>query len=168
VIQTATQDLTTVIGLGELQSTRERQAIFVCLGLGSCIAFCAHDPVTKTAGMAHLVLPDSTEGRDSGSPAKFVDLGIPRLLHNMVELGALKSRLVLKIVGGAHMMATAPLNGHANIGDRNSKAAKTALAKLGLTISGEDIGGNRGRTVRLNVESGLLTVSTSGGPSHEL
>ncbi len=31
------------------------------LGLGSCVGIAVRDPVTKIGGLAHIMLPDSTE-----------------------------------------------------------------------------------------------------------
>ncbi len=48
------------------------------------------------------------------------------------------------------------------IGDRNIEAVQAQLKKLGLQAKAEDLGGNNGRTVRLDVESGRVTVVTAG------
>lgn len=164
----ATQEKTIVVGLGELHVTRDADATLVCLGLGSCIALCAYDPVSRVAGMAHLVLPDSREGRDARRSAKFVDIGVPLLLEEMERLGAMRSRLILKIVGGAHMISSPSPNGVLNIGDRNAEAVRALLSSLGLPLQAADTGGNRGRTARLSVATGQLTVSTAGVSSYEL
>ena len=66
-----------VLGLGEWRVTADPAATLVCLGLGSCVALCARDPLNKIGGMVHMVLPDSGEGRVQGNGAKFVDLAVP-------------------------------------------------------------------------------------------
>jgi chemotaxis protein CheD len=118
--------------------------------------------------MAHLVLPDSGEARNSGNGAKFVDKGIPLLLERMEELGAARTRIVFKMAGGAHMLTAPGLDGRFNIGERNVEAAMATLSRLGLRLKANDTGGNRGRTVRFHVGSGRLTVSTAGEAACEL
>lgn len=159
---------TVVVGLGEWAVSTDPNVTLVCLGLGSCVALCAYDPVAKIGGMAHFVLPASAEGRNAGPAAKFVDTGIPVLLREMERLGAARSRLVLKIAGGARMITAPGLNGALNIGDRNVASARATLAALGLRITAEDTGGTGGRTVRLQVGTGMLTVSAAGKPGRPL
>jgi chemotaxis protein CheD len=81
----------------------------------------------------------------------------------MKKKGANPKMLEIKLVGGAHMT---PVGGPGmalmRIGDRNIDAVKTELKKLGLKAIAEDLGGNNGRTVRLDVESGRVTVVTAG------
>ncbi len=161
-------DRVSVIGLGEWKASKDDDAELVCLGLGSCVALCAYDPVARVGGMAHMVLPSSREGRVVGPGAKFVDLGVPLLLQDMEKIGASRSRLVLKIAGGAHMISAAGFNGHLNIGERNAASARDVISQLGLRLRAEDVGGARGRTVRLRVGTGQVVVSTAGDQPYAL
>jgi chemotaxis protein CheD len=150
-----------VVGLGELKYADEPGDELTCLGLGSCVAVSAWDKVNKQGAMAHVVLPECTPGREP--TAKFADIAVPELVENMKKKGANPKMLEIKLVGGAHMT---PVGGPGmalmRIGDRNIDAVKTELKKLGLKAIAEDLGGNNGRTVRLDVESGRVTVVTAG------
>lgn len=158
---------TVVLGLGELYATRDSTKTLVCLGLGSCVALALYDPTLRAGGMAHMVLPASAEGR-GGTGAKFVDEAVPRLVEEMEKLGSFRHRLIVKLVGGAQVLAAAHADGSLNIGCRNAEAAKKALRGLGLRLWASDLGGSHGRTVRLDLSTGRLTVSTAGGGSDEL
>ena len=158
-----------VLGLGQMRATKDENTTLTCLGLGSCVAFCVYDPESKVGGMAHMVLPASGEGRTNGQMTpKFVDWAIPMLVAEMEQLGANRSRLVIKIVGGAQMVSTNGNIGVMQIGDRNVEAARAVLEKLGLPLFAEEVGGTKGRTARLSLDSGALSVSAAGGESHEL
>lgn len=158
-----------VLGLGQHRVAKGEDTVLVCLGLGSCVSIGAYDPVSKVGGMAHMVLPSSSEGRTNGQPnAKFVDWAIPMLIEEMKELGALKSRLIIKIVGGAQMVNAQGNIGVLQIGDRNVEATKAILAELGLPLHGEATGGKHGRTARLYLDSGMFCVSIAGGDTNEL
>lgn len=150
-----------MLSLGEWAVTDDPERELVCLGLGSCVAFCAHDPQTGVAGMAHMVLPDSKNGKAGGAEAKFVDLAIPLVLKEMEALGAERKRLKIHLVGGAQMLHGASFTDTMLIGKRNAEAARGALSELGLRITSEDTGGESGRTVRLAVATGQLEVSTA-------
>jgi chemotaxis protein CheD len=166
--QTSKQGTEIILGLGQLRVAREEKLVLTSLGLGSCVAICAYDPISKVGGMAHMVLPRTSDGRSNEPNPKFVDCAIPMLLEEMEQLGALKSRLIVKIVGGAEMMTTKSPNGTLNIGPQNVEAVETVLAELGLPLRGADIGGTHGRTARLYLDSGKLLVSAVGGARREL
>lgn len=156
---------TVILGLGELHAEADSSTVLSCLGLGSCVALCLHDPVTKAGAMAHMVLPASAEGRGDKIP-RFVDVAVPMLLMEMERLGSPRSRLVAKLVGGAQMMNSA--SAALNIGQRNIEAAEEALRQQGVPLAASDTGGNQGRTVRLLLETGQVTVTTVGGSSYDV
>lgn len=151
------------LGLGEWAVSKAPSEVLTCLGLGSCVAIAIHDASVPVAGMAHMVLPDSTAGRASSvSPAKFVDLAVPLLVGAMVEAGAHLSRMRISLVGGASMLDVPGRPNTMQIGERNIAAARAALKARGLTSREEHVGGTNGRTVRLNVTTGQVDVSTAG------
>ena len=156
--------------MAELCVQKNSSAVISCLGLGSCIGVFCYDPITKIGGVAHLVLPDS-QGSPAKSPSpKYVDIGIPMLLQQMCKEGANKARIIAKIVGGSQMSLSraAATNPLFNIGERNAVMAKTVLANEGIPLIAADVGGHAGRTAKLFLDSGKLTVKSSGGEEKEL
>ena len=164
---TTTEQVTIVVGLGEMQVSKDPSAVLSCLGLGSCIAVSAYDSVAKVAGLVHIVLP-SSDGRNTSLPGKFADSAIPALLDEMGKLGALKSRLLVKIAGGAQISMTANSSPIFKTGERNIESTKENAKKHGLKIAAEEVGGNSGRTLRLYVESGRVTVTHAGSQTIDL
>ena len=73
--------------------------------LGSCIGIAIRDPITKIGGLAHIMLPDSTQIKNNTNLYKFADTGIDELIRLLILKGASKQRLVAKIAGGAQMFA---------------------------------------------------------------
>lgn len=115
-----------------------------------------------------MVLPSSDQSKSNERSPKFVDCAIPMLIEEMVQLGAIRSRLIIKITGGAQMVKAIGAVGVLNIGDRNAEVTKAVLADLGLRLHGADTGGTHGRTARLYLNSGQLLISIAGGTTHEL
>ena len=152
-----------VLGLGEWRVTADPASVLVCLGLGSCVAICLHDPLRNIGGMAHTVLPDSTAGRASRSTAKFVDLALPLLLDEMAAAGASRMYLTADIVGGASMLSGSALTDVGNVGVRNVKAARSILQRAKLALRVDETGGAHGRTVRLKIATGELIISSANG-----
>jgi chemotaxis protein CheD len=127
-------------------------------GLGSCVAVVLYDAATRTAGLAHVLLPNDTYSRDRERPAKFADTAVPLLVDEMRRAGA-NGRLTARIVGGASMFGALLNTSGINMGARNVAAARSALGRAGIVITGEDVGGDFGRTVHVDVGDGVVTVT---------
>jgi len=134
------------------------------IGLGSCIGIALYDPSTKVTGLAHIMLPDSTQIRNNTNVAKFADTGIQKLYDDMLKAGANKSKLVAKIAGGAKMfeLASDKTGSGINVGERNALASKAKLKELGIRLIAEDTGLNYGRTVELYSETGDFLIKSVG------
>lgn len=135
-------------------------SILISYGLGSCIGISMYDPQTKIGGLLHIMLPDSTQSRANENRAKFADTGIPDMLEELVRMGAVKSRIVAKIAGGSQMFAFANASDIMRVGLRNATAAKEILKKYSIPIVAEDTGGNYGRTVQIDLSTGVYKVKT--------
>ncbi len=157
-----------VVGLGEMQVRKGTSAVLSCIGLGSCIALCAYDPVAKVGGVAHMVLPTGGTGDKKQVSPKYVDTGVSLLFQEMSKQGAVKSRLVIKTAGGAQMLSIPGANGRLNVGERNIAELELALAKEGVSAAATDVGGTRGRSVKLFLDTGRVMVRTVEGVTSEL
>lgn len=164
VSQTRVSDAPRAVTIGEMLVSSNPSDVMVAYGLGSCVAVCLYDPVTRVGGMIHSLLPHSPNGSSShdGPPAKFVNRGVPALLGALKEMGALRSRLVAHLCGGAQVLAAPSRNSVLNVGDRNIAAAEQQLADLGIRIRAQATGGSTGRTVRFYLEDGRVTVRSLG------
>ena len=78
-------------------------------------------------------------------------------------------RCRVRIVGGSKMAGTGSLGTVFKIGKNNIDATLAALAARGITnIDGSDVGGSHGRTVRLRLDTGKMTVTASGHESLDI
>lgn len=158
---------TIAVGLGEVHVSNDPDTSLACFGLGSCISLCAYDPISRVAGMAHIVLPESNHHGQIQTSTKFADIAVPHLLKEMRTQGASKSRLVVKLAGGASMLQVAGF-GNLDMGAKNLKMTEKALASEGIRPSATDAGGHEGRSVWLSVDSGRVTVRSAGKEIKEL
>lgn len=149
------------VGMADLNSCKVPE-VLTTLGLGSCVGIALYDPTTKVSGLAHVMLPDSTQIRNNSNIAKFADTAIDKLISDMVAKGANKNRLVAKIAGGAQMFSFDSANEMMRIGERNAKATKAKLKELGIRLLAEDTGKNYGRTIEFYSETGDLLIKTIG------
>lgn len=149
------------VGMADL-AVIKNSGTLTTLGLGSCVGVAIYDPVSKVAGLLHLMLPSSKTIRNNSNPAKFADTGMELLLKEVTRQGAKKHRLVCKLAGGAQMFSFGKKNDIMKIGERNVIATKEILQDLNIPIISEDTGGNFGRTIELYAETGNLLVKTIG------
>lgn len=149
------------VGLGERVVSRDPQDILVAYGLGSCLGIGMIDPVSHVCGLLHAVLPIKNNGTDPLNP-KFVDSGINGLIEEMVKAGAMRSRLTIRMAGGANMLTAPGLSKTFDIGARNIESAHNTFTTLKMILKSEDVGGTRGRTVRMYVGQSRMTVRVIG------
>ncbi len=155
------------VGIGEVKGAARSQDILVAYGLGSCVAVCAYDLAARVGGLAHIMLPESQAVDRNNTPGKFADTAIPFLVERMMVWGAKKGRLKISLAGGAQMINLSGSGNRFRIGERNVLAVATVLDSLGLRLTGSDTGGQRGRTVRLSLATGGVTVHTAGQEPRE-
>lgn len=148
------------IGMADLGATVQPNHLRTT-GLGSCVGVVLYDETKKVAGMAHVMLPDSSlaKGNDVNI-AKYADTAIPKLIKDMEQLGASTRNMVAKIAGGAQMFSFLSGNDTMRIGPRNVEACKAALEQARIRIVAEDTGGNCGRTIEMDSVSGILQIRT--------
>lgn len=149
------------VGMADLNVCKSPDAL-TTLGLGSCIGIILYDQRTKVSGLAHIMLPDSTQIKKNENKAKFADTAIYELIKEMEKIGAHKSRLVSKIAGGAQMFSFSGNNDMMRIGERNAEATRKLLKELGIPLLAEECGKNYGRTIEFYSETGELHIKTIG------
>ena len=150
-----------VVGMADLNVCRAPD-VLTTLGLGSCVGIALYDPGSKIAGLAHVMLPDSTQIQNNENVAKFADTAILKLMRDMMKMGARAHMLRAKIAGGAQMFAFNSTNETMRIGDRNVEAAVKVLKQMNVPLLAQDTGLNYGRTVELYAEDGAFLIKTIG------
>jgi len=155
------------VGLAEIKISRNIDDVIVAFGLGSCLGIGVYDPVLKLGGMLHAVLPKNTDANDKFSP-KYVDSGIIGLLELLTKEGLNKSRMIVKMAGGANMLNIGGTSTPFDIGSRNIETAHAAFKNLGIKLASEEVGGQTGRTLRMYISDGKMTLRMMGGKEREL
>jgi chemotaxis protein CheD len=152
---TATEVL---VRMGELAASASAGDVLVCVGLGSCIGLALVCRDGRGCGLAHIVLPDS-EGREGHRPAKFAERAVPALIGALGRYGARPGSLEAILVGGAQMFS---MGAGMEIGARNEAAVRAELRRAGIPVTATATAGSVGRTVRVHVATGNVTVREAG------
>ncbi|MDR7869627.1 MAG: chemotaxis protein CheD [Tissierellaceae bacterium] len=131
----------------------------ITLGLGSCVGIAIYNKKTKIGGLSHIMLPDSTFFSKEMKPEKFADLAIPAMI-NEISKDTIGKDLVAKIAGGANMFNFSDNGLNSNIGGKNVLAVEKILKELGIPILARDTGGNKGRTMIVDLETFVVSIKT--------
>lgn len=119
--------------------------------LGSCVAVCLFDTKLHIGGINHFMLP-LWNGEGLASP-KYGNVATEKLISKMVQMGSNPNNLVAKVFGGANQM-----NSTMDIGDRNIDIAKEILQKHNIPIVAENTGGNIGRKMKYQTNTGKVMM----------
>ncbi|MFA6988909.1 MAG: hypothetical protein WC197_02465 [Candidatus Gastranaerophilaceae bacterium] len=149
------------VGLGEIKIAKKTACSIVAPGLGSCIGLLMYDKANDIAGMAHVVLPE-TKDLKFPNPGKYANTGVEALLNQLIEQGSNRNNLKIYIAGGAQMFSFEKGSNILNVGTRNILAVKTELTRLNLRLVNTHTGGNKGRTFKIDLPEGKITVKCIG------
>jgi chemotaxis protein CheD len=154
--------LNIVINVSDARVSANPEDTLVTFSLGSCIAVSAYDPVARCGGILHYQLPTSAldAARAQENPCKIADTGMKHLLTELQNTGAHKTRLKVKLAGGAEMFDS---KGVFSIGRRNHTAIRKILWQHGLLLAAEQVGGNEPRTLYLHLADGATVIKSRGG-----
>lgn len=149
------------VGIADMKLA-QGSGILITYALGSCIGLCFHDPRLRLGALLHVMLPLNMEtGRKN--PLKYADTGIRETLRQMEAKGASRSRITVKIAGGAKMFDVKGGN-LGNIGQRNIESVHTVLKQEGIRLLAEDVGGSVARTLLFDPVSGQGCIRSYGRP----
>ena len=149
------------VGIADMKMA-QGSGILITYALGSCIGLCFHDPRLHLGALLHVMLPLNMEaGRKN--PLKYADTGIRETLRQMEAKGANRSRMTVKIAGGAKMFEISDKSSNlGNIGQRNIESVHTILRQEGIKLIAEDVGGKVARTLLFDVVSGQGCIRSYG------
>lgn len=148
------------VGIADMKMA-QGNGILITYALGSCIGLCFHDPKLRLGALLHIMLPLNMEaGR--AHPLKYADTGIKETLKQLESRGAMRSRLTVKIAGGAKMFEIAGGGGLGNIGQRNIESVHTILKRENVRLLAENVGGTVARTLFFDVATGQGCIRSYG------
>ena len=147
------------VGLADYKVGKAPDSL-ITYGLGSCIGIAIYDSISKIGGLAHIMLPDSSQAKASENPNKFADKCLPIMVDEMIRKGASRSNLKAKIAGGAQMFNLNKATDLMRIGTRNEESVRATLKTLNIPIMSADTGENFGRTVELILDTGVYKIKT--------
>ena len=149
-----------VVEVGDMK-VGGREDLLLTLALGSCLGLMVYDPAVQVGGILHAMLPLSTINPEKAqsNPFMFVDTGVPALFKALYDLGAQKTRMIVKAAGCGNPLGK---NEMFKIGERNYTVLKKLLWKNNILLESEDVGGSASRTVYLELSTGQTIINSKG------
>lgn len=132
--------------------------------VGSCVAIMIRTARPPLAAIAHCLLPESTASFDKiprREALRYVDSTVDLMLRSLRKHGAALSDMEVKVFGGSDTGC-----GY-RVGLRNVQAAKESLARHGLAAIAGSVGGEHGRAIQFDTETGDVLVKTLHGRPRE-
>lgn len=121
--------------------------------LGSCVSVCLWDRETRVGGMNHFLLPETV------NDSKSLNGGISST-RKLIQLMSLRvpniKKLEARIFGGANRFFKE--KSFLNVGAQNVEAAKIVLEESGINAVQFDVGGEPGRKIHFNTETGKIRI----------
>ncbi|EMR03986.1 chemotaxis protein CheD [Cesiribacter andamanensis] len=121
--------------------------------LGTCVAVCLFDPISKIGGINHFMLA-SWDGNGLPS-ARFGDRAMQQLLERMQQLGADRRSLQARVYGG---LCRKSGGDHFNIGAKNIGMARSLLSQLQIPVLTLDVGGRSPRKLAFQTHTGTVKI----------
>lgn len=121
--------------------------------LGSCVSVCLWDRKRQLGGMNHFLLPETVNQVNS---LKGGIESTRRLIDAMIAQTFVPKNFEAQIFGGANRFFKD--ENFLNVGRQNVEAAKIVLAEARIPIVHQDTGGESGRKIYFNTETGQVRV----------
>lgn len=150
-----------LVGMGQIETGHPPVRMKAILG--SCIGLALYHPSTRAGAMAHIVLPECA-GRDA-APGKFADTAVAHMVSLLQSHGTSPHGLIAKYAGGANMFGG---RGPLQIGQANAEAVAKAVQQAGIRVAAQDVGGQQGRRVEFDFNTGVMTVQCAGQAARTL
>ena len=147
---------TVTLVIGDVHATADPCILYTVLG--SCVAACLHDPVTRASAMCHFLLP-STEHDDAASSAYGV-YALERLINACMAAGGDKGRMRVKVFGGGYLLALG--DAVQRIGDMNSTFVREFFEREHIPIVAQSLGRPEAIRVWFDTRNGEVKVAPIG------
>jgi chemotaxis protein CheD len=122
--------------------------------LGSCISVTMFHPERHIGAMCHALLPHE---KAKGEAFRYVDTSIQNMLERFAEYGINRSRIEVKLFGGAEMLiAGRNSNRSVTVGRKNIEVALQVIEAEQLRLVASDFGGTQGRKIHFHTYTGEI------------
>jgi len=122
--------------------------------LGSCVAITMWHPGLLIGGMCHYMLPSRRRAAKEPLDGKYADEALEMMFSEIQSSGTNSKEYQIKLFGGGNMFPTSNKQPEQHVGLKNVEAGRELLARHGLKVHAEHLGGNGHRNLIFDIWSG--------------
>ena len=152
------------VQIGQVKAGRGK-VILQSKAIGSCVAIVAYDATKHIGALAHIMLPGRAPTKKKREErTKYAANAIDAIVSRMSKLGSKKDNIEAALVGGGNILNRED----DTICNANIESTLELLAKKGLKVTAQAVGGTVRRSVSLDVESGKMFYTEGHGNENML
>ena len=142
------------VNTGEVEATNG-EVILRSIAIGSCVVVSAYDSRTKTAAMAHVMLPGRSPESKSFEKTKYAFDAIDKMLRKMFFLGSVIGDIEVCLVGGGNVLKKED----DTVCQDNINSTSQILRENNIPVRAAVLGGTRRKGVFLDVKDGRISYT---------
>ncbi len=128
--------------------------------LGSCVAITLWHPRRHIGGMCHIQLPGRSPSGDDKFDGRYAEDAFALFDRELERHGSAAREYVAKLFGAGNMFPGSAAS-TINVGAKNLAAARHELARRGLRVAAEHVGGAGHRKLIFDLASGDVWLAFS-------
>lgn len=127
--------------------------------LGSCISVTLWHPLRRIGGMCHFMLPGRVRGKEVPLSGKYADEAFLIFDREMECAKTRPGEYQAKVFGGGNMFPNTNIRTQGDVGLRNLEVARQLLARRGIEVVVQHVGGAGHRRLIFDIWSGDAWLS---------
>ncbi len=139
-----------IINAGEYYASKD--PVIINTLLGSCVAVCLYDPISRIGGMNHILLPGAPDMTKFNDPARYGINAMDILITTMMKLGGRRDKIIAKAFGGAHIIPA--ISWKYGVGHQIADFVRAFLKKEKIQLVSSDLEGFDIRKIFFHTDTG--------------
>lgn len=124
--------------------------------IGSCIAIVVYDATKKIGALAHVMLPGrAPKSKPLREKTRYTADAVDVIATRMEQLGSKSKDIEVVLIGGANVLGKED----DTICEQNIRSVMSVLQQKSLRIRAQYLGGNKRRSVWLDVGAGVVSYT---------
>lgn len=142
------------IYIGEYYASSEPVVIHTVLG--SCVAVCLYDPISRIGGMNHILMPGRADMEHFDCAARYGINAMELLINKIMNLGGKRHQMAAKVFGGANILRS--ISKENSPGKKNVEFILEFLRIEAIRIVSRDLGGENSRSIYFHNDTGEVLL----------
>jgi chemotaxis protein CheD len=140
------------ITINACESYASKDPVIIHTLLGSCVAVCLYDPISRVGGMNHILLPGRPDIKKFDDSARYGINAMDILITMMMKLGGKRDRFIAKAFGGAHVIPE--ISWENGVGQKIAAFVRAYLKNESIRLVSSDLGGFDVRNIYFHADTG--------------